>query len=32
MGMVDLIGEEHIFESRYDCIHAYRSARTVPHS
>jgi MFS superfamily sulfate permease-like transporter len=27
MGMVDLIGEEHIFESRYDCIQAYRSAR-----
>ena len=27
MGMVDVIGEEHIFESRYDCIQAYRSAR-----
>ena len=26
MGTVDLIGEEHIFESRYDCIQAYRSA------
>jgi MFS superfamily sulfate permease-like transporter len=25
-GMVDLIGQEHIFESRYDCILAYRSA------
>jgi sulfate permease, SulP family len=32
MGMVDLIGEEHIFESRYECIQAYRSAKAVPHS
>ena len=32
MGMVDLIGEEHVFESRYDCIQAYRSAKAVPHS
>jgi MFS superfamily sulfate permease-like transporter len=27
MGMVDVIGEEHIFESRDDCIQGYRSAR-----
>jgi MFS superfamily sulfate permease-like transporter len=26
MGIVDLVGEEHIFESRYDCIQAYQSA------
>jgi MFS superfamily sulfate permease-like transporter len=27
MGIVDVIGEEHIFESRDDCIQAYRSTR-----
>jgi MFS superfamily sulfate permease-like transporter len=25
MGLVDLLGADRIFESRYDCIHAYRS-------
>jgi sulfate permease, SulP family len=35
MGLVDLIGRNRIFESRYDCIHAYRAemaATTSGHS